>query len=154
MTDDFSTLEKMAEEIMLAARDEWMKEHSDLKAMVYGVLDSQVSRAVKIILGFEFDKYRYINDSVPQPLEVDHCNGRSGNSFIGPQITEEAKRIVAEVINEVMASFEVTEDMVQAVKAEIESVMKRELKEVAYKAGKELASSVVNDIKQEILRKP
>src|SRR5690242_18794542 len=72
------------------ARDEWLEAHQDdLEAFIGRSLNHQLESVVAKVLGFD----RRWGE---RDWEIDHCNGRSGNSFIGEAISAKAAGLAAQ----------------------------------------------------------
>lgn len=58
--------------------------------------------------------------------EVDHCNGRSGQSEIGPLIKDKMASAAAEVINEALGDWEPSAKIIAAIRKEFDLMFERE----------------------------
>jgi hypothetical protein len=72
------------------AREEWLAENSGedrIKSRVQTILDKRMEETVGKLLGFDTSWGKW---------ELDHCNGRSGNSAAGDFIREKAREAIKE----------------------------------------------------------
>lgn len=53
--------------------------------------------------------------------EVDHCNGRAGNSFIGEEIRSQVQPAVTQLVNDSIGEWEPTQQMKQQIAKEYRS---------------------------------
>jgi len=66
------------------AKSEWLKENKDIRKKVFETLDKQRDGIIFNLMGFS-KNWRY-------KLEIDHCDGRTADSFIGQVIKEVGKQ--------------------------------------------------------------
>lgn len=84
---------------MAAARDEWaaqFKTPEDVRAYVFGILDRRAETIVAKMLGFD----NHFNG-----WEVDHCNGRAGESAAGNYLRRRVGNAVGEWLDKVGADI-------------------------------------------------
>lgn len=128
--------------IILEAALEWKQEHTPekLKAKVKQLLDQNAQTITLKLLGF--------NDHWGK-WELDHCNGRSGNSAAGDYL----RQVQQEAIQEWMQSLvipEITPDLKQKFKKEFQaefnsqtrSALCQEARDQAEKHAKDLVASI------------
>ena len=145
------------------AKEKWHKDNTldAIQKQVSDKLDTQVQQVLMQILGFSKDSW---NRSV---WEVDHCNGRAGNSIAGTSATELATRtldtwmkqheqeLVSHINTKIEAAvkkelnnvleYKLRAAVTAAVESELSSIsteiVQKELKDLSYEASKALAKS-------------
>jgi|WetSurSiteA1Bulk_404760.scaffolds.fasta_scaffold11078_8 hypothetical protein len=102
----------------------WVIERQiNLKEHVYKVLDAQLQTIILKVLG--------LNDHWGK-WEVDHCNGRSGNSTIGDYIKETAKDHVASWVKKAIGKLpSIPTDAVKSIRKDFVENVLRELYNIA-----------------------
>jgi hypothetical protein len=118
-------MEKLIEEIATKAREAWVAENvtnNKITRLVTSKLESASNKILMKLLGFDS---RYGNE-----WDLDHCNGRSGNSPIG----QEVKKLVQGSIDEWMSKLqsekikpEISDLLMTKLSARYHSLLEREL---------------------------
>lgn len=119
-------------------RDQFMKE-LDMAREVRTKLEEHVDKVILKLLGFD--------NHWSRDWEIDHCNGRSGNSFIGDQIAEKASAACVDFVNDAIGrGIELTAQQKQAVIKEYrEQLFRRVMNRAEVRASRE-ADSIVESV--------
>ena len=127
-----------------SAVEEWVKKHDSpyLKSSVHRQLDASLQANVAKLLGFE--KRSGSN------WEIDHCNGRAGNSVIGKMIGDMAREACESWAKSVVDDMpEFPEELRKAAEDEYVATFRREMsahiRSAAKKRAAEIADSIVQD---------
>jgi len=138
-------MDQLTEELSVAilkAREKWIEENlkspQDLAAKVSDHLDRQVNTILGQLLGFDS---RYGN------WEVDHCNGRGGESLVGNFIKEIAgKEAAGWLLDKMVPLPELTKPQIKALRNDFskryEEKVRDELRGLIEKKAKEDAQRI------------
>lgn len=78
--------------------------------------------------------------------QIDHCNGRSGQSLIGTQLANEATPVVVDLVQKALRDWEPTEEMIDAVKAEFNRLFQARAFEYAREEASRQARAKVQEL--------
>jgi hypothetical protein len=100
------------------AQDEWSKENlPDVESRVHDILDNALKTIVAKVLGME--------NRWGREWEVDHCNGRSGNSIVGDAIRTAVQPKIEELVLDAVKDFTFNEQQKASIRKEYrEQLMK------------------------------
>lgn len=109
-----------------AAADDWLREHAHdgvIRNRVRTMLESDLQKIVAKLLGFD-------NRGWSRDWELDHCNGRAGESAAGQFIRKEAGAAVDAWLRSAIANMpaptsEIRRAMQKAYRDEFESALRR-----------------------------
>lgn len=129
--------------------DTWVRKHcidsDDLKNTINKKLDNSVNEILRKILGFR-PGYDY--------WEIDHCNGRSGESAAGDYLKSKAGGLVNEWLDKYagnLTNFEMDSQTVEVLRTEIKSIyeqkVREELRQRAKDAAKRFVDKLIGEIK-------
>lgn len=145
MTEKTMTLEG-ALDLFKKARDQWVNENVTKEAIerrVYRTLDARVTEIVVKLLGFE-DRWG--------KWEVDHCNGRAGESEVGDFVRRVASKAVAKWLLEQMGDLpELPEDAVTSLKSEYLEVYYKTLRNSIASKAELQARNDIEEIYKKII---
>ena len=124
MTFDIQPLikEEQIEARIQSTTKKWLKEleaKGSIEEKVEAALQGELERVTRKVLGLDI---RWHNKS----WEVDHCNGRSGNSIVGDALQERAVQRFAEVIGEAATKIDFSDMEAHMIK-ELERSIRRNL---------------------------
>jgi hypothetical protein len=135
-------LQKEAE----AARDEWIAK-ANVSAQIGRLLDNKLQEVVGKLLGFDV---RWGNE-----WEVDHCNGRAGDSAAGDYLREKCGAAVKEWLDK--AAGELPPLPKQAIKALVSSyheMLERAIRDQLFKKAQRDAAAIAESIALEFTSEP
>ena len=124
---------------ILSAANEWQKEHSPekLKSKVKTMLDAHAEEITMKLLGFSDSWGRW---------EVDHCNGRSGNSAAGDYLRQHQQAAIQEWM-ENLCLPKLTPTLKKSLQAEMQKAFTSELSYKLHKA----VSNKLDELVQKVL---
>jgi len=127
------------------AREEWLKEHSDkekVKHVVFDRLDTDLVSIVAKLLGFDDHWGRW---------EVDHCNGRGGQSAAGDFIKQMAGEAVTEwLLKQAKKLPKLPPTTIKALRKDYRTTYERELREKLHRLAGQQAGEDAERIFKEI----
>jgi hypothetical protein len=129
------------------AKHDWIKDNRDIKGRVFEILDRQKSNLIAKLLGFNA---RYGDNN----WEVDHCNGRQRDTFIGRLIETIGEQHAKEWVTN---QFENLESQIGLPQEALDSIiknannrfqynLKQRLQEMAEKLANEYATKLMPSI--------
>jgi hypothetical protein len=130
---------KDAEEIAQKTANEWAKTNLTEAAIIRRVLDSlekQFDQLIPEILGFENRGFGW---------ELDHCNGRAGESVLGGMIRQSAQKAV-DALQTDLENWKPKPAMMQAIRKEFAEVVQRHMREDTHRRATVVAQQYVNDV--------
>ena len=124
---------------ILSAANEWQKEHSPekLKSKVKTMLDAHAEEITLKLLGFSDSWGRW---------ELDHCNGRSGNSTAGDYLRQHQQAAIQEWMQDLCLP-----KLTPALKKTLQSQMQKEFQSQLYYKLREAVSNKLDDLVQQVL---
>lgn len=139
-----TSLSEKAESAIKKALDTWVKdnlENEKLDKYINVKLNEAKDKIVMKLLGFD--------DRWSKGWEIDHCNGRSGNSAAGERLRARIGKKLDEWLNQVDLPEKIPQELMRNLKAEYETELRRSLSnEIIRRAedrAKELAEQIMNE---------
>lgn len=143
MADDEPTLQEMVQQRYTEIRDQAHRDiYANLEDEVREIVKYQREGLVAHILGFAKRTWGGKSGA----WEIDHCNGRSGNSFIGEQLKPVMEPVCQRLVEEAMKDWEPDEGLLQAVRDEYSKRFKTYVMEYAYDKARDDARDFVDDL--------
>lgn len=128
------------EELVEQSKQEWIKQNlSDLPARVDKALDGHFDGLIARLLGMD-------NRWARREWELDHCNGRQGNSFLGVEIKEQIEQIVGPLVVSLVKDVKLTDKQTKAIQDEYRTQLGREVMNAAHKFAAEEAYRIVEQV--------
>lgn len=126
----------------------WRAENppEEIASRVRRIMESQTDSLVAKMLGFSPGW-----GSTAGGWEVDHCNGRAGESAVGDQIREHCKTQVGEWIASVIGDFKPPKGMEKAIRQEYKEQFLRRARERARELAYEHANKMAFDFAKQDL---
>ena len=125
------------------ATDEWRKENTDekIREKVFTKLDAKREEVVAKMMGFDNKWGRW---------ELDHCNGRAGQSFIGNLMTEYTETNLRSWFNESVKEIDLSKELTKILINEARKQYKEYFKYALQNAVRDQAIKDANRIIEEI----
>ena len=133
---DMTKVEALVEK----TKQDWIKKNlKDIPKRVERVLDRHFSGHVARLLGMD-------NHWGGDKWELDHCNGRAGNSFLGEEIKAQIRDAVGPMVVEMVKGVKLTDKQVDAIKGEYRTQLAREVERAAMNHAAGVAGDIVDQI--------
>ena len=130
-------MDKVAQ-LIQKSRDEWAEEYlKDVPKYVDKLLSDQFDDIIKKFLGMEKRWGGW---------EVDHCNGRAGNSIIGEEIKAQVHEHLKGVITAAVKNVKLSPAQVNAVQAEYRERLVYALRDAAMRKAEEDAEVIFGQL--------
>jgi hypothetical protein len=128
------------------ALDAWLSQHATeakVKQMVTRVLDQRLDEIIRLALGFSRDAWS-------GKWEVDHCNGRAGESAAGKALQTHAKEAVDAWLKDAMSKVtSFTEAEKKMIRKEYTNHVLWRAKEHAQNMARQASQKLVDEILKE-----
>lgn len=124
---------------MVQAMDEWEREHTPEKMQkdVHALLNQSRDEIVRKLLGF--------NQSYGGKWELDHCNGRAGNSPAGEYLYNTLKPIINSWLGQVEMPT-----MTAQLRTKLESTMRQQFEDTLMRHAREAAQNEAHAVLKEL----
>lgn len=129
--------------LIAKATKEWQDKNKgdEITKAVFKRLDSSRDEVIAKLLGFDFRWNKW---------ELDHCNGRSGNSFIGKLFSEGIEKQVRDWVNkntnDLNFSSELTKAMINDARREYKDALRQALRDEVHCQASAAAKKIIDEL--------